>query len=125
MIESTNYFDTFIEVAVDCPVAAAEVPRPMADAPTIASLQHAMISASPYRHTQDDVLFEVYATRQGIADDDKPAAREPFFTKDQPVCAHHHSASVTVGESTTMPKVESRWLRSNPKTIKRSLPMLR
>ncbi|BDI22543.1 DUF6157 family protein [Herbiconiux sp. L3-i23] len=49
----------------------------------MAALQYELIAAHPYEFTSDDVLFEVYATRQQIADADKPAAREAFFAKDQ------------------------------------------
>lgn len=80
---TTNYTSTFIQVAEDCPVEAAEVPAPAAKGPTIASLQHDMIAAHPYEFTSDDVLFTVWAERQGITEDDRAEAREAFFAKDQ------------------------------------------
>jgi hypothetical protein len=36
---TTNYYDTFIEVADDCPIAAAEVPPLKKDTPSVANLQ--------------------------------------------------------------------------------------
>lgn len=80
-MSSTNYFDTFIRVAEDCPVEAAEVPRPTAKGPTIASLQYELVSEHPYELTSDDVLFAVHAIRQGIAEEDRSEAREAFFAK--------------------------------------------
>lgn len=80
---TTNYLGTFIEVAEDCPVSIAEVPAGRGAAKTVAQLQYEMLAAHPYEFTSDDVLFEVWATRQGIADADKDAERERFFAKDQ------------------------------------------
>lgn len=80
---STNYSGTFIQVADDCPVDAAEPPPVGGKAPTVAALQYALISEHPYELTSDDVLFEVHATRQSIPAAARPAAREEFFAKDQ------------------------------------------
>lgn len=78
-----NYYDTFIEVAEDCPVSVAAVPRPKRDTKAVPFLQYEMIANHPYRYTQEDVLFEVFAERSGIADENKPAERMQFFSKDQ------------------------------------------
>lgn len=80
---TTNYIDTFIAVAEDCPVDSAEVPIAKT-APTIASLHYDLIAAAPYAHTSDDVIFETYAIRAELSDDEKEAAREAFFSKGQP-----------------------------------------
>lgn len=83
MAHTTNYFDTFIAVAEDSPTDHAVEP-PVKDAPTIASLHYELISSAPYTLTSDDVIFETYARRAGIADDKRDAAREAFFSKGQP-----------------------------------------
>lgn len=80
---STIYTATFIAVAEDCPAAGPEEPPVSAKGPTVASLQYELISQRPYELTSDDVLFEVYATRQGIPEGDREAARAAFFAKDQ------------------------------------------
>lgn len=80
---STNYTSTFIQIADDCPVRAAERPPVDGKAPTVAALQHALISAHPYQFTSDDVLFEVYATRHAIPAEARGEAREKFFAKGQ------------------------------------------
>jgi hypothetical protein len=82
-LHSTNYFNTFIQVAEDCPATAAEVP-PNKNLATIARLQYEMIHDHPYRYTSDDVLFEVYAQRQGFSEKDYTTQREKFFSKGQP-----------------------------------------
>lgn len=81
---STNYTGTFIQVADDCPTAAAEQPPVGDQAPTVAALQYALIAEHPYQFTTDDVQFEVYATRRGIPAEERAAARQAFFSKGQP-----------------------------------------
>lgn len=80
---TTNYTNTMIEVAEDCPVAEGEAP-PVGAKRTIAALQFELIADHPYRYTSDDVLFEVHVIRNAIADDDRTAEWGAFFDKDQP-----------------------------------------
>ena len=81
---TTNYYNTFIEVAEDCPVTVAKVPPQKGDKKTVASLQYSLIQKRPYCYTSDDVLFAVYAKRQGISKKDHAAKRETFFSRGQP-----------------------------------------
>ena len=83
-MHSTNYYETFIEVADDCPVHMAEVPLAKGQKETVATLQFGMISRNPYQFTSDDVLFETYARRKDLAESEKEAARALFFSKGQP-----------------------------------------
>lgn len=80
-MHTTNYRDTFIEVAEDCP-ADGGVEPPLTDTPTIGALHYRLIAEHPYSRTSDDVIFETYAIRNGIAADDADA-RERFFSKGQ------------------------------------------
>ncbi len=82
-VHTTNYFDTFIQVAEDCPATKASVPPPRAT-PSTAELTHRMIADHPYRYTSDEVIFTVWADRNGIEEADRPAARTQFFGKGQP-----------------------------------------
>ncbi len=82
MIHTTNYYDTFIEVAEDCPVQASEVPP--RDKPTVANAQYDILAANPYKYTSDDVLFDVYAKRNNFPQVSKTAERQEFFSKGQP-----------------------------------------
>jgi hypothetical protein len=79
-----NYFSTFIEVADDSPVSAAEVPRPRNGAKTIPLLQYEMIANHPYEYTQEDVLFATYAEHQGIPAAKRSAERKRFLAREQP-----------------------------------------
>lgn len=81
-IHTTNYKNTFIAVADDCPVKAAEVP-PVKAAKTMANIQFEMVSENPYKYTSDDVLFYCYATKNEIPKSELKEARELFFSKGQ------------------------------------------
>lgn len=80
---STNYFSTFITVAPDSPAPGPQVP-PQREPASIAQATYDLIAANPYALTSDDVIFTVWATRQGIAEADLPSARAEFFSTGRP-----------------------------------------
>ncbi|MGV3538786.1 MAG: DUF6157 family protein [Rufibacter sp.] len=82
-MKTTNYYNTFIAVAEDCPVAAAQIPPQKGDDKTVASLQFDMLQQHPYQYTSDDVLFGVYAAKNGIPAEDFETERQKFFSKGQ------------------------------------------
>lgn len=84
IVKDMNYYDTFIEVSEDCPVVQAEIPQSKKDSKTVPVLQYELIANHPYKYTQEDVLFEVYAQRKQIPDERRAAEREIFFSKGQP-----------------------------------------
>lgn len=81
---TTNYKNTFIEIADDCPVKTGEMPPIKGDTKTVANLQFDMVYDNPYKYSSDDILFEVYARRNNIKKSDYAAARQEFFSKGQP-----------------------------------------
>ncbi|MCF2517423.1 DUF6157 family protein [Dyadobacter sp. CY351] len=81
---TTNYFDTFIQVAEDSQAKAGEVPPTKGAEKSVANIQFEIISAHPYQYTSDDVLFQTYAVRQGLDEAELEAEREKFFSKGQP-----------------------------------------
>ncbi|TCP52577.1 hypothetical protein EV586_10959 [Tumebacillus sp. BK434] len=83
-MKDMNNYNTFIEVAADCPVGVAQIPVTKGETKTIPVLQYELIANHPYKYTQEDVLFEVYALRNQIPDEQRQAAREKFFSKGQP-----------------------------------------
>lgn len=83
-IHTTNYKDTFIAVADDCPATQGEIPPLKGDARSVANLQFELVSKNPYRFTSDDVLFQVYAERNDLTESELEAARTQFFSKGQP-----------------------------------------
>lgn len=83
-IHSTNYKNTFIEIAEDCPVDRGEVPRIKGDKKSVANLQFEMVYDNPYKYTSDDVFYTVYATRKEIGRNKWDEGRRVFFSKGQP-----------------------------------------
>ena len=80
---STNYIDTFIEVADDCKVLKGEIPEIRTDKPTIAAMQYEILSKSPYKYTSDDILFRIFAERKDLIESEYNEARQDFFSKGQ------------------------------------------
>ncbi len=83
-MKSTNYFNTFIEVAEDCPALVGEIPPLKGDKKSVANLQFEMVYEHPYEFNSDDVLFAVFATRKEIPKEDLEEQRSLFFSKGQP-----------------------------------------
>jgi hypothetical protein len=82
-MKTTNYINTFIAVAEDCPALNAEVPKQKAGKSTVASMEYDMIIENPYQFTSDDVLFHIYAARNEVTQSELSSAREVFFSKGQ------------------------------------------
>ncbi|MGI9542084.1 MAG: DUF6157 family protein [Cyclobacteriaceae bacterium] len=81
---STNYLNTFIEIAEDCPASSGELPPIKGEKKSVANLQFEMLYENPYKFTSDDVLYTVFATRKEIPDGELEEQREIFFSKGQP-----------------------------------------
>ena len=83
IMKTTNYINTFIEVAEDCPIQKAEIPPQKGEEKTAANIQFEMIAHNPYKYTSDDVLFQVYAEKNGVKGAKLKEEREKFFSKGQ------------------------------------------
>lgn len=83
-IHTTNYTDTFIEIADDCPTTRGEIPPAKTDKKTVANIQFEMISKNPYKYTSDDILFQVFANKNDLAKSEYKETREQFFLKGKP-----------------------------------------
>lgn len=81
---TTNYYDTFIEIADDSPTGKAEIPPQKGDKKTAANIQFELINKNPYKYSSDDVLFQVFAEKKELLEEEYPTAREEFFSKGQP-----------------------------------------
>lgn len=57
---------TFVLLAADCPVAAGTPPLPRGDRPTVAVLQHALLTAAPYTLTLEELMRAVFLRREGL-----------------------------------------------------------
>ncbi|MBA2679493.1 MAG: hypothetical protein H0U76_13985 [Ktedonobacteraceae bacterium] len=75
-MHTTNYFDTFIAIADDCPAKTGEAP-PTKELQSAVQIQYALLAGHPYEHTSDEVLYRSNGERRG-------QSREEFFSKGQP-----------------------------------------
>jgi hypothetical protein len=79
---TTNYTNTFIEVAEDCLISGSEIP-PDKKEKTLANFQYEQIGKNPYKYTSDDIIFDCFAFKNDISASEKPEEREKFFSKGQ------------------------------------------
>lgn len=80
---TTNYFDTFIEVAEDTRVNCGIKP-PTKEKMTVAEMQYEIVANNPYKFTSDDIFFQVFARRNDLTKEEYKQAREEFFSKGKP-----------------------------------------
>ena len=79
--------NTFVKVAPDCPVTAAVVPVAKGAAPSVAVLQHELLTSRPYALTLEDLIFEVHVRRAGLSSAEArvqaAAIRDRLFARPQ------------------------------------------
>lgn len=83
-MHTTNYYNTFIEIAEDCPVDQGEMPPIKGEKRTVANFQFDLLYDNPYKYTSDEILFSVYANRKEIAKRDWEEEKAIYFSKGQP-----------------------------------------
>ncbi len=81
---TTNYFNTFIEVAEDTKVSCGKMPLPKGNSKTIAEMQYELIAENPYKFTSDDIFFKIHANRSSIAKAIFKEERDQFFSIGRP-----------------------------------------
>jgi Family of unknown function (DUF6157) len=94
-MHSTNYTNTFIDVAADCKVQEGTIP-PEKQEKTVARMQYELIRDNPYQFTSDEVIFTIFAARQQIGPSELEARRAEFFSKGQP-CLRSSPLAKTYG----------------------------
>ncbi|PVY38890.1 DUF6157 family protein [Pontibacter virosus] len=82
-VHTTNYFDTFIEVAEDTKTVCGIRPASKGEKKTVAEMQYDLLTKHPYHYTSDDILFQVFADRNDLAEAKYEQARAQFFSKGQ------------------------------------------
>lgn len=83
-MHSTNYFNTFIEIAEDSPADSGQVPPVKGDKKSVANHQFDMLYEAPYAYTSDEVLYTVFAQRKGFSQLEWEEQRAAYFSKGQP-----------------------------------------
>lgn len=92
---TTNYKDTFIQVAEDTKARTGTMPPTSQGRKTVAAAQFELIRDNPYKYTSDDVLFQVFADRNQLDPAAHDEARKQFFSKGQaclrtsPLCKNY------------------------------------
>ena len=81
---TTNYQNSFIEVAEDCPVNRGEIPPVKKTGETIANMQYDMLSNNPYGFTSDEILFQCHIIKNNLQEKNPAQLKEQFFSKGQP-----------------------------------------
>ena len=76
---STNYRETLILTAGDCPRRQGTVPARQG---SVAALQYQLLAKARYRLTSDDLLWRVALLRDGSLSD-TPEDRERYFASDR------------------------------------------
>lgn len=79
---STNYFNTFIEVAEDSKADCGIAP-PSRRNKSIAERQYKLIANNPYKFTSDEILFRIFADRKNLKESELIPAMESFFARGQ------------------------------------------
>lgn len=81
MAQDFNYYETFIQVAADCPVREAVVPIPQGESKTVAVHEYECLSAKPYFYTQEELFFTVHVRRLGIPAKDLKSRRAKLWAE--------------------------------------------
>lgn len=95
MAHTTNYMNTFIEVAEDCKSIVGTEP-PLKDRKSVARIQYELLTQHPYQFTSDELLLEVYLLKNQIAATHKERVREKLFSKGQ-ACMRASALGKTYG----------------------------
>lgn len=82
-VHTTNYETAFIAIADDCPATTGEVPPMKGDKKSIANIQFEILKKNPYKYTSDDVLFQVFAKKNELTENELAEARAAYFSKGQ------------------------------------------
>ncbi|MED3787314.1 DUF6157 family protein [Peribacillus frigoritolerans] len=76
-----SYKNTLITISEDSKVSSAKVPVIRNEKPTIAYIEHDLISNNPYKFTQEDVQFKTYLIKNQMEAENAAELREQFFSK--------------------------------------------
>jgi hypothetical protein len=76
-----NYYDTFIQVAPDCPAREAVVPTGKRETKSVPQIEYELLSGSPYTFTQEEVLFAVHVERQVIGKSELKSRRAALWAE--------------------------------------------
>lgn len=76
-----SYTDTFIRVAVDCPVETGIIPVSARLHPPVHVIQYELLSGAPYTYTHEELLYEVHVRHKEIPDQERAEHKEEIWTE--------------------------------------------
>ncbi|WP_165248835.1 DUF6157 family protein [Paludisphaera soli] len=80
--------NTFVLVATDCPAGRGKPPVARGEKPTVASLQHELLTTRPYTMTLEDLILAVHVRRAGMSEQEvaerDESIRAELFAKPHP-----------------------------------------
>lgn len=65
-MSSTNYYNTFIEIAEDCKAIEGTPPPPRGTKKSVANYEYELLADNPYRFTSDDVMSSLVLIARSI-----------------------------------------------------------
>ena len=77
-------FNTFVEVAEDCPTGQAEVPSTRPGRVTKAAIEYGLIAQEPYVLTEEELAFRTRMAMRGVSESDGPAERKRSIFTNKP-----------------------------------------
>lgn len=79
---------TFVQVAPDCSAERGTAPASKREPPPTHVVQFALLIADPYRYTNEELILEVFARRQGLGgpelESSRGALRDELFSRPHP-----------------------------------------
>jgi len=80
--------NTFVLVSADCRADRGTAPAPKGTSPTVALIQHELLSSQPYTLTLEDLILAVHVRRAGMSEEEaarrEGAIRAELFAKSHP-----------------------------------------
>ncbi|PWJ58645.1 hypothetical protein CLV98_10310 [Dyadobacter jejuensis] len=81
---STNYYDTFLEVAEDTKATCGLQPPTKVGKTSVAEIQYELISQHPYGYTSDEVVFMTHTLRSEGMGEESEQEKDLYFSKGRP-----------------------------------------
>ena len=82
-----SYKDTFITVAIDCPLERSEIPFSKREKKPIHMIQYELLDESPYFYNHEELIFEVFIRKENLSIKTKSEKKElwdKLFSKGHP-----------------------------------------
>ncbi|TCZ79885.1 hypothetical protein E0485_03170 [Paenibacillus albiflavus] len=83
-----NYYNTFIQVAADCPVYHGITPQTKKAGKTVPMIQYELLMENPYTYTQEELYYQVHIRHKEIPLEEAQARRDEIWNE---LYSKHHA----------------------------------